>query len=564
MKLSHLTAQSVFLGIAVFNEAASQLEGLNRRFPEAWSNRQNYPYYKHRIFKSISLADEYAKNLAYCLWEYSLENEQLRAELKSMMIRIQAADYRRFSQNKGLVLDEDYYMHFCQKILSSNLPLGVILSFATADYFVNISGIKYDESFRDKMYRQWDIRIKDYLNDEDPKNLWGFSFLEIEDKMKDPAHLRIIQSLNKEYSEYLGCSVQDYLNGLYFDPECTYKTLGQEIAGTTPMTLGMRVVEFSKGGLMKDDALSIFGQATFLYERFRNKKTKIDSHDLISGIMKREIELEDDTLDRVRGLLNTDKYCLPNTLSGDLILFYEQYLPVICSYYLLAKHHELNRDFFFRNKNNTDAISLDSLDKELKRTKKELKEFKQQAKKHQSEILKVRTESQRTFQDRIKRSQEELVLANQQLNRLSQENDELKDEVAALKASLEILSQQVKMQESVDSKTTTPATSTTQVDLNQSKILIMGGHPHVVAKLKEKLPNCKFCECRRLYQDDFFKNIDYAYIFVEWLNHGMTGKLNKIRPNIPKRVIAATNPDRILSEMEAAYLKDLSLKQIEA
>ena len=50
MNSNVLTAQAVFLGIATFNDAASQLEGLNRRFPEAWAKRQTYPYYKHLLF----------------------------------------------------------------------------------------------------------------------------------------------------------------------------------------------------------------------------------------------------------------------------------------------------------------------------------------------------------------------------------------------------------------------------------------------------------------------------------------------------------------------------------
>ena len=96
--------------------------------------------------------------------------------------------------------------------------------------------------------------------------------------------------------------------------------------------------------------------------------------------------------------------------------------------------------------------------------------------------------------------------------------------------------------------------------LNKPEILIIGGHPHVVAKLRERLPKCKFCECRRTYKDDFFKGVKFSYVFVEWINHGMTGKLNKICPQVPKRVIASTNPDRILREMNEAYLADMAYK----
>lgn len=561
MNSNVLTAQAVFLGIATFNDAASQLEGLNRRFPEAWTKRQTYPYYKHRLFKSISLSNEYLNNLAYCLWEYSLENEALRAELKAMMIRIQPSIYRHYKKAAGLVLSEEYYQDFCREILNPKVPIHCLISFCVADFFVGISQISYDPSYQEMMYQQWDRRVRDYLKDENPKNLWGFEFLEIDDKMKDPAEVRRIQNFSKAYSEYLGCSVQDYLNRIFFDPTYFCQSLAEELAFATPTVLGMKIIDFGKSNLTQSDVLGILGQLTFFYERNRKNLAHQAPFDYLSDLLEGQIEIDETAEQTVRSLLEADGYTLPDTLTPELITFYDQYLPAFCAYYMLAKHHEANRDFFFKIKTNADTISLTSLENELTRTKKELKALKQQTKHHQAELVQVRTESHRQFQDRLKQGQEEVVLANQQIKRLSQENKQLKEEIAALKDSLTILTQQVEMQEWIDLNVPQP---TQPVNLNRSNILIMGGHPHVVAKLKEKLPNCKFCECRRLYQDDFFKNVDYAYIFVEWLNHGMTGKLNKIRPDIPKRVIAATNPDRILSEMEAAYLKDLALNQVEA
>ena len=59
-------------------------------------------------------------------------------------------------------------------------------------FFVGISQVSYDPSYRDLMYQEWDRRVQDYLKDENPKNLWGFDFLEIDDKMKDPAEVRRI------------------------------------------------------------------------------------------------------------------------------------------------------------------------------------------------------------------------------------------------------------------------------------------------------------------------------------------------------------------------------------
>ena len=559
-----LTAQSALLALATFGGSASQLEGLNRRFPEAWSNRQNYPYYKHRIFKSISLADEYVKNLAYCLWEHSLQDLSLRTEMRAMLIRVESSTYKHYKKGKGAIIDEGYYKNFCEYILGSDTNIRIMVSFCVADFFINLCDLNYDESYRDKMYDEWDVRIREFLKDSQPKNLWGLRFLEIEDKMENPAEVRLIQSYSKAYAEHLGCSIQDYLNKTFFQPKEVHETISAELAFSTPLILGMQIIEFTNGGLTQTEAINILGQLTGLYARHQGRAIRNSSINYLKDVMEGKIELTEEVKQRVKEISPNETYELPEVLTPDLIEFYDQYLPIFCAYYLLARHHEENRDYFFKIKTNADTISLASMEKELTRTKKELKEFKHQAKSHQSELSKVKTESQRQFQERLKRSQEELILSNQQVKRLTQDKESLSEEIERLKESLAILTNQVEMQESIDLKEASSDSSFAKVDLNQSKILIMGGHPHVVAKLKEKLPNCKFCECRRLYQDDFFKNVEYAYIFVEWLNHGMTGKLNKIRPDIPKRVIAATNPDRILSEMEAAYLKDLSLNQVEA
>ena len=83
-----LEAQSLFLGVCVHNYAPSRVEGLHRRFPLAWINRKNYKYYSHPILKSMSLTYEYGNNLAYCLFEHAKENEELRLELKSILMGI--------------------------------------------------------------------------------------------------------------------------------------------------------------------------------------------------------------------------------------------------------------------------------------------------------------------------------------------------------------------------------------------------------------------------------------------------------------------------------------------
>lgn len=41
----------------------SQLEGLKRRYPQAWLNRKSYPFFEHNYIKTIDLNREFSKNI---------------------------------------------------------------------------------------------------------------------------------------------------------------------------------------------------------------------------------------------------------------------------------------------------------------------------------------------------------------------------------------------------------------------------------------------------------------------------------------------------------------------
>ncbi len=112
-----LEAQSLFLGVCVHNYAPSRVEGLHRRFPLAWINRKNYKYYSHPILKSMSLTYEYGNNLAYCLFEHAKENEELRLELKSILMERLLERIDEITEPGAdlsvLRADGDSYLDFC-------------------------------------------------------------------------------------------------------------------------------------------------------------------------------------------------------------------------------------------------------------------------------------------------------------------------------------------------------------------------------------------------------------------------------------------------------------------
>ncbi|MGL4373755.1 MAG: hypothetical protein ACRCS6_08240, partial [Turicibacter sp.] len=89
--------------------------------------------------------------------------------------------------------------------------------------------------------------------------------------------------------------------------------------------------------------------------------------------------------------------------------------------------------------------------------------------------------------------------------------------------------------------------------INDPSILIVGGATTTVQRLKQKLPNCKYFEVDQWYNDYFFKGIKQAILLTNIINHGMTYRVDKLCPKIPKRSVGATNVDLIIKEIVDHY-----------
>ncbi len=86
--------------------------------------------------------------------------------------------------------------------------------------------------------------------------------------------------------------------------------------------------------------------------------------------------------------------------------------------------------------------------------------------------------------------------------------------------------------------------------------MIVGGATPTVQKLKKILPNCKYFEVDKRYNDQYFNGVKLAILLTNILNHGMTRKLDKHCPQIKKKSLSMTNVDLIVKEI-AKQLEDI-------
>lgn len=567
-----LEAQSLFLGVCVHNYAPSRVEGLHRRFPLAWINRKNYKYYSHPILKSMSLTYEYGNNLAYCLFEHAKENEELRLELKSILMGIPEHKkmYKELSKIVNVNVGEELnkkknellFKGLYNPLDTDTLSFARAEAFCVAKYIFDLLDVEFDDEKINKLHKKWSSLVHKFFTEDEGKEIWARNMITVFEKMSDKTILKKISAYNKQYSEYLEQPLAKYIDDcLYTSKNIESMTFGDTIAKAKNHMLGMNITKRDKITLTTAEINEIL-LVLITYHQYYSLKssdeTLKDLFDRLNNDKKSIMKfMEKDKDEIINELIE-----YPDELDDELLDVLDTHFISFVSSYITAKFHNENREAYFNAKSNTDVISLNSLEQEMKKFKKELKLQKQINKQLQTELNTAKDTARKETQNKLKDSQQQIVELNRKNQRLTEENKEYLQNNTQLREMVETLLIKVQEQEHLLEQIPATEESLTVDHLNRSDILIIGGHPHVLAKLRERLPNCKFCECRRTYKDDFFKGVKYAYVFVEWINHGMTGKLNKICPYIPKRVIAATNPERILREMNEIYMEDMKYEQV--
>lgn len=191
-KCMKLEAQSLFLGVCVHNYAPSRVEGLHRRFPLAWINRKNYKYYSHPILKSMSLTHEYGNNLAYCLFEHAEENEELRLELKSILLGIPEHKkmYKELSKivnsNVGEELNkkknELLFKGLYDPIDTETLSFARAEAFCVAKYIFDLLDVEFDDEKINKLHKKWTPMVQKFFTEDEGKEIWARNMITVFEK----------------------------------------------------------------------------------------------------------------------------------------------------------------------------------------------------------------------------------------------------------------------------------------------------------------------------------------------------------------------------------------------
>ncbi|MEE1237870.1 MAG: hypothetical protein UHI85_07335, partial [Turicibacter sp.] len=250
---------------------------------------------------------------------------------------------------------------------------------------------------------------------------------------------------------------------------------------------------------------------------------------------------EDESLEEETKCIKMGDYHLP----VPIFEAFEQSLNESLPYFVLSQIMKENRELFFQSYTLKDEAISKHLEKELNLLKRDLKSLKETNKNLKGALSKQKLAHEKAYKLQLKELQTSLILANQEKQRLEKELMRLTTQNHQLKLQLE---SETVLADAFESDCCNTIDINIE-DINQAEIMIVGGATSTVQKLKKKLPNCKYYEVDKKYNDQYFKGVKLAILLTNILNHGMTMKLDKECPKIKKKSITVTNVDLIIKEI---------------
>ncbi|HAX74070.1 MAG TPA: hypothetical protein DCY20_11145, partial [Firmicutes bacterium] len=504
-----LKGRNVFLAYSLKVDYKTMIEGLNRRFPDAWQDRERYEYFQHPLLRKSLIYDEYISNLSYCLFEKSNEQKDLANALLQLLIKKEPKIYRTLkakgksnSVNVVELLDLIQY-----NFLQENFSLDQCCKLATVEFLseqfnLEIESELFLEEFNDLIEQSQGA----YLLESNEGQCHHFMTLKRMLRKPNSELSKRVKSMLKQYTTYLNVSPSEMLHLSY---------------------------------LISKDMLYV-NENQFLNTTLeKNKLTQQEALEVIC------------LLRCLQGQNEVEKTLMSDTLTEDDFAFFDEHIGHATIHYLISEQRKQDADFFFKHYVLADEYTIRKLEQDVEKLKDENEKLCQAVQTFEQTKEELANRYEKNMSKRMKDLDAELVKLTRLNARLEQENMHLKKENEML--LLQINSTEDSEQDLYLEIELEP---TTDVDvnleaLNNPSIMIIGGAVQTIQRLKQKLPNCKYFECDHKYNDDYFTGINQAILLTNIVNHSMTLRFDKLCPKVPKKSVKHTNVDLIIKEIAA-------------
>lgn len=507
--------REVFLAYVLARYNFSTIEGLYHRFPLVWQRRDKYKYYRHVCLERPLLKEEYKVKFAYCLFEAANDDQTIFNALFDELYKQNPRFYKEIKNKLGKhpVLKEVELKKFIYQEKPDEQEFLIYLS--VLDFFLEKQGVNYEvkNTFntlkksvleKEQIFFEFEEESYFYLKNQLVKSNSLFS--------------KRIKSFCRGYSDYLGKNVVDFLNA--------------KLESFFQSAESHKVIQW-----LKD--LGLWTQ------RMDYRLTQADVYQLMALLLCTDEDEEYGTDEEQTVRLG--EFVLPMPI----FVAFEQSLYELLPYFVLSNIMQKNREFFLQSCHTKDPSISKQLEKEVNRLKHELTRVKEMNTDLKSLLGKQKDALEKANKTKMKELESTLITTLKEKERLEQELISLQGEYATLKLSIKEGSP------SVNHMTEIVVDEALDIEkINCPEVMIVGGATPTVQKLKKILPNCKYFEVDKRYNDQYFNGVKLAILLTNILNHGMTRKLDKHCPQIKKKSLSMTNVDLIVKEI-AKQLEDI-------
>lgn len=511
-------ARILILSKELGKEAATQIEGLFRRFPIVWLEKEKYGNYNHHYLEGVYVKQGFLQSMAYCLFKESANEKELKIALNDVIKRIRPKLFKLMN-NKLPYINLELLLPEVLKNISRSDNQKILFHLAIIDYWAlqENKKIKVDEYIYEIISR--DLLSKAKYIEEGYQNYgyvrWIYDKINGEnDRFLNEHYMKCIQ-------EKTGMPLSEYINEIWmalynYDPADSlipfevymlYKVCWDDnLIAPSP------VPPFNQ-----NDYLEILSRIvhciTSLISRFKDD----ERDDLIEIVMLNAIDLVD------------------NLLPYTLII-----------YYIVQLRHKDRKDFFSLP-HIQDMVTNQELNNIISKLKNKIKEEQQVSRAALNENNTLEYNLRKSFQTALDERDNLYCQLQKKFDKLKRINDDLATENTKLKNKnnqlvelLNNINEDEEINETIEKRIRV---------LEQTKILIIGGHPSTVKRLKKYLPNCTYYECEQSFPDIRFKNLHYGIILKRWVNHSMIYKVQKVLPTLELIDLGSTNINRILHDL---------------
>ena len=444
--------REVFLAYVLAKCKFSTIEGLHRRFPLVWKQRDQYKYYKHVCLERPSLKEEYKLKCAYCLFEASKEDSIIFNVLFEELYKQYGPLYKQLKKYYGR-----------SKLISDT----------------GIDELNY-QYFKYQLTKPNSITFKR------------------------------VKHFYRSYSDYLGQNVVDVLNDKL---ERCYQE--EKLSSNIQW--------------MRD--LGLIDQHTVY------RLTITDVYQLMTLLLCTD---GDNLIEEEGASIEIGDLVLP---ISELEAF-EELLNELLPYFVMSQVMKENREFFFRSYTLKDQMISKQWEKEVELLKRDLKSVKETNKLLKLSLSEEKLNQEKMYKLQLKQLRSNLMTTMHEKERLEKELENLKERCAQLES---IIKEPSEAEEQVYEMTLEQSVDVSEI--NKAEIMIVGGATPTIQKLKRILPNCKYFEVDKKYNDQYFQGVKFAILLTNILNHSMTKKLDKHCPKAKKKSVTVTNVDLIIEEI---------------